>query len=201
MTRLIKKLLATLVSPVIRLVWPVVELIQRLNAYVLLAARIEGPVDPSVVILGAPEVEGTGRVRLGRNLRLSPGLYLETRDSATIEIGDDVVISRGTHLVAFSGIKIGAGTMIGEYSSIRDGNHRREVATGAIRETGHDTAPITIGKYVWIGRGVMILPGITIGDGATVGANAVVTRDVPPGVLVAGVPAKVILKQVVVSSS
>ena len=42
----------------------------------------------------------------------------------------------------------------------------------------------------------MILPGITIGDGATVGANAVVTRDVPAGVLVAGVPAKIIPKKV-----
>ena len=194
MNRLIKRLLGLFVSPVIRIVWPVIELVDRLYAYVILAARVSGPVDPSVVVLGPPEVEGTRRVILGRDLRLYSGLFLETRDSGVIEIGDGVVISRGTHIVAHAGIRIGAGTMIGEYCSIRDGNHIRNAA-GELRETGHDSAPISIGKFVWIGRGVMILPGVSIGDGATVGANAVVTRDVPAGVLVAGVPAKIIAKR------
>jgi acetyltransferase-like isoleucine patch superfamily enzyme len=200
MTRLLKKLLSLVLAPVIRALWPAAELLQRLRAFVLLSARISTPVDPSVVILSAPEVIGTGRIRLGRNLRLYSDLYLETQDEGSIEIGDDVVISRGTHLVAHRGIAIGNGTMIGEYCSIRDGNHRRDDATGSIRETGHDSAPITIGSHVWIGRGVMVLPGVTIGDGATVGANAVVTRHVPPGVLVAGVPAKIIPRKVPLES-
>lgn len=193
---LVKRLLALLVARPLRLLRPITGQFQRLSAYVQLASRISGPLDPSVIILGDIEIEGTGKVSFGKNLRLYSGLFLETRGSAKIEIGDDVVISRGTHIVAHSGIKIGSGTMIGEYSSIRDGNHRRDSATGSIRETGHDTAPISIGNRVWIGRGAMILPGITIGDGATVGANAVVTRNVPAGVLVAGVPAKIIPKKV-----
>ena len=193
MTRLIKTLLALFVSPVLRLLRPVTELLQRLHGFVMLNARISG-VDASVVVLGPPEVFGTGRIQLGKNLRLYSGLYFETQDAGTIEIGDDVVINRGTHVVAFSSVTIGAGTMIGEYVSIRDGNHRR-AADGALRETGHDSAPIAIGRNVWIGRGVMILPGVSIGDGATVGANAVVTRDVPAGVLVAGVPARMIQKK------
>ena len=197
LNHLVKRLLALFVARPLRLLRPVTGQLQRLKAYVQLASRISGPVDPSVIILGDIEIEGTGNISLGKNLRLYSGLFLETRGSAKIEIGDDVVISRGTHLVAHSGIRIGSGTMIGEYTSIRDGNHRRDNATGSIRETGHDTAPISIGNRVWIGRGAMILPGITVGDGATVGANAVVTCDVPAGVLVAGVPAKIIHKKMV----
>jgi acetyltransferase-like isoleucine patch superfamily enzyme len=188
---LIKRLLGLLVAPVVRVLWPVFERIQRLQAHVVLTARLRTPVDPSVVVLHAPDILGTGRVRLGRNLRLYPGLCLETQESGSIEIGDDVVISQGVQIVAHAAIVIGEGTMIGEYTSIRDANHRRD-SSGVIRETGHRSAPISIGKQVWIGRGVMILPGISIGDRATVGANAVVTHNVPPGVLVAGVPAVVI---------
>jgi acetyltransferase-like isoleucine patch superfamily enzyme len=53
-------------------------------------------------------------------------------------------------------------------------------------------APVDIGDDVWIGRGALVLPGVTIGDGAVVAAGAVVTKDVPAGSVVAGVPAKVV---------
>ena len=53
-------------------------------------------------------------------------------------------------------------------------------------------APIHIGKRAWIGSHATILPGVTIGDGAIVAAGAVVTKDVPAGVLAAGNPCKVI---------
>ena len=51
---------------------------------------------------------------------------------------------------------------------------------------------VTLGHDVWIGHGAVILPGVTIGTGAGVGAGAVVSKDVPPFAVVAGVPAKVI---------
>ena len=50
--------------------------------------------------------------------------------------------------------------------------------------------PVTIGNDVWIGHGAVIMPGVNIGDGAVIGANAVVTRDVAPYAIVAGVPAR-----------
>ena len=79
--------------------------------------------------------------------------------------------------------------MIGENTSIRDANHIREVGK-PIRHAGHEAQTIHIGREVWVGRGAAILAGVTIGDKATVGANAVVTRDVAPGTVVGGVPAR-----------
>lgn len=78
--------------------------------------------------------------------------------------------------------------MIGEYASVRDANHRR--GAGPLRDSGHEAAAITIGRQVWIGRGAVVLAGVRIGDGALVAANAVVTRDVPAGAVVGGVPAR-----------
>jgi acetyltransferase-like isoleucine patch superfamily enzyme len=73
----------------------------------------------------------------------------------------------------------------------------------AITSLGHDTtapvmlgtaicAPVIIDDDVWIGAHCVILPGVHVGQGAVIGAGAVVTRDVPPRSIVAGVPATVI---------
>ena len=139
-------------------------------------------------MLGRIWVYGSGHIRIGENVLLYPGVHLETQGKARIELGDDVVISRGAHLVAMAGVTVGKGTLIGEYTSIRDANHMRDPGQ-PIRDSGYNAKPIRIGDEVWIGRGVTILGGVTIGDKATVGANAVVTRDVPEGVTVVGIPA------------
>lgn len=144
---------------------------------------------PSVVVLSTPEIHGNANIELGKNAYLYRELYLETQDKGFIRIGDDVVISRGVHLVAFAGIDIGDGVMIGEYTSIRDANHR-VVAGQSPRDTGHHAKAIYIGRNVWIGRGVAILSGVSIGEGAVIGANAVVTHDVAANTVVAGVPAR-----------
>jgi acetyltransferase-like isoleucine patch superfamily enzyme len=163
--------------------------VSRLWAFACLQARVATHVSRSVVVLGPPEIHGTGRIEFGNDLYLYRELYLETQASGHIEIGDRVVLSRGVHVVSFASIEIGAGTMIGEYSSVRDANH---VYGGhlPLRESAHKAAAVRIGRNVWIGRGVTVLPGVNIGDNAVVGANAVVTRNVPANAVVAGVPAR-----------
>ncbi len=63
----------------------------------------------------------------------------------------------------------------------------RHVEPGFERDAG-----ILIGRHVWIGMNSLVLKGVTIGDGAVVGAGSVVTADVPPRCIVAGVPAKAV---------
>lgn len=161
---------------------------RRLYAHAALSAALPAGLPASVVVLGHAQVYGTGRALFGADTLIYPGLYLETHGEASIELGDGVVISSGVHLVAMAGIRIGAGTMIGEYTSVRDANHSRESGV-TLRDSAHQARAITIGKEVWIGRGAAILAGVTIGDRATIAANAVVTRDVAPGAIVGGVPA------------
>lgn len=184
----IKSKVADLLKPLAWLLQRVGPSWQRVWALAKLRARLTYPVPASTVMEGSIEVHGTGRIRVGHDLYLYPSLFWETREQGEIRIGDRVVMSRGVHLSARQGIDIGDDTMVGEYTSIRDADHERGT-TGLIRDV-YRAAPITIGKRVWIGRGAVILSGITIGDGALVAANAVVTRDVPAGAVVGGVPAR-----------
>ncbi len=191
MRRKLKLSLTSLLSSLYRATSGLRRHLERIRNHALLSSSLALSVDASVVVLGPPEVHGTGMIRFGKDVLLYPALYLETEESGSIEIGDKVVISRGVHIVARDRITIGEGTMIGEYTSIRDANHVR-VPGLTIRDSGHNARPISIGSEVWIGRGVTVLGGVTIGDGATVGANAVVTRDVPARVTVVGVPARAV---------
>lgn len=189
-----KELVVLMLTPFARLAGRVLDPLRRAWAHARLAEKLQFPLDPSVVILDTPEVHGTGCIICGKQLYLYRDLYLETQDEGEIILGNQVVLSRGVHIVSFARVTLGAGSMIGEYTSIRDANHRFG-AGQSIRAAGHEAAPITIGRNVWIGRGVAVLPGVTIGDGAVVAANAVVSRDVPAEAVVGGIPAKSLLRR------
>jgi acetyltransferase-like isoleucine patch superfamily enzyme len=105
-----------------------------------------------------------------------------------ISIGKDVFFNTGCSFQDRGGIHIGDGSLIGMNVNIATLNHGLDMKT---RNTTY-ASPVTIGKSVWIGSGATILPGVTIGDRAVVAAGAVVTKDVPEGTVVAGVPAKVV---------
>jgi len=112
----------------------------------------------------------TGRIRIGRHVHVGEGSMITAGE--LVEIGDDVVIGPQTIIV--------------------DADHRYLNPSAPMRVQGLKTAPIRIEPDVWLGGHVNVLKGVTIGRGAIVGAGAVVTHDVPPYAIVAGVPAQVI---------
>jgi len=191
MPRLIKRWATRVLTPIARGIYTFKIPAQRLWAHACLAAQIKTPLDSSVVVHGCAEIQGSGQITLGRDLCLYRELYLETQEQGQIILGDHVVLSRGVHVVSFARVELGTGTMIGEYSSIRDVNHGI-THQGLSRYADYIKSPVTIGKNVWIGRGVAVLAGVTIGDHSVIGANAVVTKDIPAHSVAVGIPARVI---------
>jgi len=106
-----------------------------------------------------------------------------------ITVGDNVFINQGCHFMDMGGISIGNDVMIGPKVNLVSAGHPLSPAE---RRNGIVARPISIGNNVWIGAAATILPGVTIADDAVVAAGAVVSRDVPAGTLVAGVPARVL---------
>ncbi len=162
---------------------------RRLWNLARMRASCSGIIPVTLQFDGPVRVSGRPVVRFGDHCRLGHDVFLETAESGSITVGKHVRINAGCFLVSYAGITIGDDCLIGEYSSIRDANHRID-GQKLIREQGHDSAPIVIGANVWIGRGTTILEGVRIGDGAVVGANSVVTHDVPAGAVVGGCPAR-----------
>ena len=107
----------------------------------------------------------------------------------TIQIDEGVYINRYTMVDACAELTIGADTMIGPYCYLTDHDHGVE-GERPLREQPLVAAATRIGSNVWIGAHASVLKGVTIGDRAVVAAGAVVTRDVPAGCAVAGVPAR-----------
>ena len=107
-----------------------------------------------------------------------------------VEIGDYTRI--GLHNTIIGPVKIGSHVNLAQGITVTALNHNFSDADKRIDEQGVRTNPVTIEDDVWIGTNAVILPGITIGTHSVIAAGAVVTKDVPPHSLVAGVPAKVI---------
>lgn len=112
---------------------------------------------------------------------------------AVIEVGDGAAFSAAT-LVACSGIYVGQRTLIGAEAMLLDSDfHPLDPQQRRMHPTeGAATRPIRLGNDVFVGARALILKGVTIGDGAVIGAGAIVHKDVAPGDIVAGNPARVI---------
>ena len=105
-----------------------------------------------------------------------------------ISIGHRVFINSGCKFQDQGGITIGDDVLVGHNCVIATLNH----AMAPERRGDMIPAPVRIGNRVWIGANVTILQGVEIGEGAVIAAGAVVAKDVPPGTVAAGVPARII---------
>jgi maltose O-acetyltransferase len=107
-----------------------------------------------------------------------------------VTLGDDVYINAFAVLLDCAPIVVGAGTQIGPGAKLCPATHPVDPAER--RRDVECALPISVGENVWIGAGAFIGPGVTIGDDSVIGAGAVVVRDVPARVVVAGVPAVIL---------
>jgi acetyltransferase-like isoleucine patch superfamily enzyme len=154
-----------------------------------------------------------GRLRSDGVAFIGPGVVLQIRPRARIELGRWSWLGHGTKLRCHEGvISIGAKTVLGQECTISayqhvsigrecviadrvmliDFDHGVVEVERPIRLQGIYKRDVRVGNNVWIGYGACVLRGVTIGDNAIVGTNSVVTKDVPANAVVGGVPARVI---------
>lgn len=122
-------------------------------------------------------------VKLGAHSTLHTGVRVF--DPRGIRVGEDTIVGYRTFLDGRAPLTIGSHTDIA--SEVMIYNQEHDLSADDFHAK---SAPVKIGDYVFIGPRAIILPGITIGDRAVVAAGAVVTKDVPEGEIVGGVPAK-----------
>lgn len=176
--------------------------------------------DGAAAIENGVRLRFASHIRLGRGAYIDQGAYLHACPSG-IDIGPDTIVMHGAILHVYNfrdlphaGIKIGRDSLIGEYCVIRGQggveigdrvytspftqviavNHVFDDPRRPFVEQGITAEGIVIEDDVWLGAGAIITDGVRVGRGSVVAAGAVVTRDVPPHTVVAGVPAKPVKK-------
>lgn len=145
-------------------------------------------------------------VRLGRGASTYLGTMFDSGRYGRVSLGEYTLV-HGARIICDSEINIGDYTLISWNVVLMDTYRvpldplarRLELESMAKRSPRYleaDVAarPVNIGRNVWIGFSACVLPGVTIGDGSIVGAKSVVTEDVEPYTMVAGNPARVIMR-------
>jgi acetyltransferase-like isoleucine patch superfamily enzyme len=161
----------------------------RINRHMARAgAYIRFPVEGEVL-----EALDQGRLRIGEGTLLEPGCWLTLSPEARIEIGKGCFLNRGVMLAAMERIEIGDHVMFANGCFVGDADHRYDDPDVPITWQGFVArGPVSIGSNCWFGVNCVVTGGVTIGERCVIGSNSVITHDLPPGVIAAGAPAKVI---------
>jgi acetyltransferase-like isoleucine patch superfamily enzyme len=173
--------------------WSIAKTAQVIVKEQLIVGRMETQIgqngqegfDRNVIQIGENGVlEIDGRACFG------PGVRILVGPNAKLKIGNRSYITANSKLIVKSEVEIGTDCAISWDVQIMDTDFHN-IRAGAV-----NTKKITIGNNVWIGSRATIMKGVTIGDGAVIAAGAVVTKDVAPGQVVGGNPARVIREHV-----
>jgi len=143
-------------------------------------------------------------VKLGKNVKLSKFINLygctigdNTKIGAFVEVQKNAYIAANckisSHTFICEGVTIEDDVFIGHGVMFINDTYPRATANGALQtEADWNVEPTVVKKGASIGSNCTILSHVTIGENAIIGAGSVVTKDVPPGTIVAGNPAKVL---------
>ena len=151
-------------------------------------------IGPGLISNGHLHTRGPGRIRIGAGAnawaRAEPIFLTTLNAAAVIDIGDNVRLN-GCDIQAAVSVTVGDGCILGscvivdtDYHSIEVSRRRPDAVVG--------TGAVVIGDNVWVAGRATVLKGVSIGADSVVGYGAVVTSDVPAGVVVAGNPARVV---------
>ena len=127
----------------------------------------------------------------GEGVELDLHAYIS--DPCKVKIGRGTYIGKYLFMQSYGGVSIGEGCSIAKGVSFITVHHAAVPgSSNSVLGSTTEYKPIVIGDNVWIGSNAILLPGVKIGEGCIVGAGSVVTRNMPPGYVCAGVPCRVI---------
>jgi len=136
-----------------------------------------------------------GRLEIGPHTLFEPGVWMTAPAPARIRIGAGVFLNLGVMVASVELVEIGDHCMLANGCFVSDANHRFDDPTRPVPWQGFSTkGPTRLGNNVWCGANVVITSGVMIGERCVIGANSVVSNDIPPFSIAAGVPARVLRK-------
>lgn len=153
---------------IVLLFWNVIKIKRKLSTFIIKCSLSND--SRNIYIYGRVVIENPSNVKIGTGTSLNEGVYISGH--GPVNIGKFVSLSAGAKIIT-------------AYLSPDKMLDKDKIDI-------HQSKPVTIGDYSQIGAGAIILPGVTVGTGVIVAAGAVVTKDIEDGVIVAGVPAKII---------
>jgi acetyltransferase-like isoleucine patch superfamily enzyme len=139
------------------------------------------------------EAFSEGRLEVGAHTLLEPNVWITLGPEARVRIGSGSFLNLDVMVAAHELVEIGDHCMFANGCFVTDANHRYDDPTQPATYQGFTSkGPTRVGDNVWCGAHVVITSGVTVGERCVIGANSVVTQDLEPYSIAAGVPAKVI---------
>ena len=129
-------------------------------------------ISPSTII----DIQGKGKLTLGKMVRTKNNCSIEVRDDGIIEIGNNVFMNNNVQITAHKKLTIKENTYIGPNVVIVDHDHL--FSKDGIKPKEFKCKEVNIGKNVWIGANVVILKGTRIGDNSIIGAGSIVSGEI-----------------------